>query len=417
MKVPLGADLGQPRRLDTGFFLKGARGPTFDGISVVVPQGPAVDAGVRLGAEMIRDREVFRHMARTTDGRRGLVLLLSPIAAPGDLEKNNDSVKTLLNREFTANYATFADNWQKVHKNSSSTLADFSPSGSTGTLKNIQTFSGGGWGGGSTLQSHLMIVWSGDPQKMEDYDHRRAGGDHGLPSTHQPSNPKAFIPAPTPKPATPSVAVSATALARVIGLTEGDREFFAMKLVEAVERIPFNRKETPAKIAKEIFSGPAFADMLAAGDIPDREDFKDRFLKGLNLVLKAHKVDEFKLVRRDYASGPNVAAVPGQEEREPPVVATTACLRCHDVRGPGKAEFSPIPALAFDPFDANNRDAWVKATDAKKRQPVLSRLLKRLEGDRDMPPEDSLEYEQFRTKKTEDFDAVVKWVKDELAKK
>ncbi|MCI0704291.1 MAG: hypothetical protein L0241_24800 [Planctomycetia bacterium] len=415
MKVAINIDLGQPRRLDTGFLTNNARGATFDGMSVFVPQGPAVDAGVRLGAELIRDREVFRYMARTADGRRGVVVLLSAIVAPGELDKTNDKVKAELNLEFSANYSTFVDYWRSVHKTSSSTLVDFNPSGSIGTLKNIQTFSPGGWGSGPTLQSHLMIVWSGDEQKVMEYDTRRTTGDHGIPSKHQPSNPKAFIPALAPVPRTPSVAVNAMAMARVIGLTEGDRTFFSEKLSEASGRIN-KPKETPAKIAKDLFSGPAFADALSVGDIPDREDFKDRFLKGLNLILKAHKTDEFQLVRREYASGPNVAPVPGKEEREPPIIATTACLRCHDVRGPGKVVFNPIPKLDFDPFDKNAREAWVKFTDAKKRQAVLTRLLKRLEVDRDMPPEDAIEFDQFRTKKSADFDATVKWIKDELEK-
>jgi hypothetical protein len=343
-----------------------------------------------------------------------LVVLLGAIVAPGPIEKTNEKAKAELNLEFSANYATFADNWQSVHKTSSSTLVDFNPSGSTGTLKNIQTFSPGGWGSGPTLQSHLMIVWSGDEQKVMDYDTRRTNGDHGIPSKHQPSNPKAFIPAPAPKPATPSVAVNAMMLARVIGLTEGDRTFFAEQLAEASKLIG-KPKETPAKIAKDLFNSPAFADALSVGDIPDREDFKDRFLKGLNLILKSHKADELQLVRRDYASGPNVA-VPGKEEREPPIVATTACLRCHDLRGPGKVVFNPIPKLEFDPFDKNAREAWVKVTEPKKRQAVLTRLLKRLEVDRDMPPEDAIEFDQFRTKKAADFEAVVKWIKDELEK-
>jgi hypothetical protein len=85
------------------------------------------------------------------------------------------------------------------------------------------------------------------------------------------------------------------------------------------------------------------------------------------------------------------------------------------VRGPGKAAFSPIPMLAFDPFDKTSRDAWTKANpDAKKRAAVLARLLKRLSEDRDMPPEDSAEYETFRAKNPADFDAVREWLDSEL---
>jgi hypothetical protein len=414
-KVAIGSDVGQPRRLDTGFLGKGMRAATFDGVSVFLPQGPAVDAGVRLGAELVRDREVFRYMARTTDGRRGLVVLMGAIAAPGPINENNERVRTQLNREFIANYSTFADNWQRVHKNSSSTLVDFNPSGSMGKLQSVVTQSSAGWGGGSTLQSSLQIVWGGSPDRVTEYDTRRADGEHGLPSKHQPSNPKAFVPASAPKPPVPSAAVSAQALARVIGLTEGDREFLATKLAEAAERVG-RPKVTIATLAKDVFGGPAFADVLEAGDLPDREDFKDRFVRGLNLALKAHKAEELKVDRRDYASGPNFAPVPGKEELEPPVVATTACLRCHDVRGAGKAAFSPIPALAFDPFDQTSRDAWLKATDARKRPAVLARLLKRLAEDKDMPPEDAIEYGQFREKNPAAFDAAKDWLEAELKK-
>ena len=62
-----------------------------------------------------------------------------------------------------------------------------------------------------------------------------------------------------------------------------------------------------------------------------------------------------KVTRASYASGPNVAPLPGREEKELPVVATTACIRCHDVRGVGKPAFNPIPMLAFDPFDKTSR--------------------------------------------------------------
>jgi len=176
-------------------------------------------------------------------------------------------------------------------------------------------------------------------------------------------------------------------------------------------------KVTAASLAKDVFGGPQFTEVLAAGDIPDREDFKDRFVQGLNEALKAQGAAPVELVRKDYASGPNVAHVSGQEENEAPVIATTACVRCHDVRGPGKAAFSPIPILAFDPFNKDNREAWMKATpDAKKRLPILTRMSKRLSEDRDMPPEDSAEYDAFRVKNPTDFYAVKEWLDAELKK-
>jgi hypothetical protein len=100
------------------------------------------------------------------------------------------------------------------------------------------------------------------------------------------------------------------------------------------------------------------------------------------------------------------------------VIATTACVRCHDLRVPGKTPaFSPIPVLAFDPFNKDNREAWVKATpDGSKRLAVLVRMAKRLNDDRDMPPEDSAEYEAFRVKDPSGFESVKEWLDAELKK-
>ena len=54
--------------------------------------------------------------------------------------------------------------------------------------------------------------------------------------------------------------------------------------------------------------------------------------------------------------------------------------------------------------------------DAKKRLPVLARIMKRLDGDKDMPPEDSAEYDTFRTKTPGAFDAMHEWLDAELKK-
>jgi len=415
--VKLGGDLGQPRRLDTGFVPSRVRGQpnavrpvTFDGIPVLLPQGPAVDAAVRIGGEMARDREVFRLMTKTADGRRGLIVLLGAIVAPGDLDKNNDAVRSALNREFAENYPRFAEKVLPIQKASSSTLADFNPSGSQGKLVRVTAATGGGWGSGPTLSPGLRIAWSGSTKQVTDYSTQRADGQHGMPSAHQPSNPKAFVPV-VASLGTPSAAVNATGLARLIGLTEADRTFFAEMLAEAVDKIS-KRKLTAPALAKEVFSGPQFAPALIAGEIPDREDFKDRFVRGVNEALKAQSAEPLALVRADYASGPNVAR---RADADAPVVPTTACLRCHDVRGTGKAGFSPIPMLAFDPFDKADREAWVKGTpDAKTRVPVLARMQKRLHDDKDMPPEDSAEYDTFRTKDAGGFDAVKEWLDAEL---
>ncbi len=408
--------IGQPTRLDTGFDrnIVKQRSAAVDGFSLLIPQGPAVDAGVRVGGDLIRDRDIYRAMARTPDGRRGLTVLLGAIAAPGPLDRNSQSVKQTLDQTFSDTYSNFAHKWLAVQKAGTDTLVDFNPSGSMGSLQQVTTGSAGGWGGGSTLQTDLRVVWSGTPKQTTDYDAKRADGEHGLPSTRQPSNPKAFVKPPVALPPKPSAAVSAVGLARLIGLTEGDRAFLASQLSDAAQRI--GKKTTPAAVAKDVFAGPQFSVVFTAGEIPDREDFKDRFVTGLNAVLKAKGAQEFVVARADYASGPNVAPVAGKEEAEPVVVATTACLRCHDVKGAGKVAFNPIPLLAFDPLDKTSRETWAKATPAKTRAVVLARMVKRLSEDRDMPPEDSAEYDQFRTKNPAALDAAKAWVEAELLK-
>jgi hypothetical protein len=208
--------------------------------------------------------------------------------------------------------------------------------------------------------------------------------------------------------------VSAQQLARVIGLTEGDRHFCAELLATAAKKIN-KPKVTAATIGREVFSGPEFTAVVVATQLPDREDFKDRFVAGLNLVLKDNGVAPLDVDRKTYASGPNVALVPGKEDVELPVTATTACVRCHDVQKPGvKPALAPIPLLAFDPYDKESREAWAKATDALKRKQVLARLQKRVSEDRDMPPEDSAEHDAFRVKNPADFDAMKEWIASEL---
>lgn len=415
-KLRLPESIGQPRRLDVGFDRTIVAQPAMvaDGVRILVPQGPAVDAAVRMGADLARDREVYRQMLRSFDGRRTFALLLTLIATPGNLKQNSDFAKAQINREFSSNFAVFAERAHAIRKAGPDVLHDFGPAGSQGTLQSVSG-GGGGWGGGSTLSGELQIVWGGSPNQLTELDAKRAQGEQPLPSNRQPSNPKAFVPPDAKLPLTPAAAVNAVSLARLIGLTEADREFLAGKLREAAEQN--TRKTTPAALAKEVFAHPQFAELIAAGEVPDREDFKDRFVTALNATLKARGVKELPIARTQYASGPNVAPVPGQEAREPAVVATTACLRCHDVRAAGaKPAFSPIPVLAFDPFDKSGREAWVKVTPAKDRAAVLARLAKRVFDDRDMPPEDSAEYAQVRAKDPELFATTKTWLEAELQK-
>jgi hypothetical protein len=211
--------------------------------------------------------------------------------------------------------------------------------------------------------------------------------------------------------------VSASALARVIGLTEGDRAYMSRLLADTSRRINKPNKVTDETLAREVFAGPSFADNWKTGDIPDREEFKDRFVAGLTAVAKSYKlVEGLRVNRSEYASGPNCMTVPGKEDREPEIVPTTACLRCHDVRGIGKPAFNPIPMLAFDPFDKQSREAWVRNADPKQKQPILERMLKRLVTDKDMPPEDSFEHDLFRGKDPASFHAVKDFLETELMK-
>src|SRR5205823_3275129 len=147
-----------------------------------------------------------RAMVRTADGRKALVVLLGAIAASGPLEPASQNVKVPLDQAFATNYATFAEKWLALHKAGSSTLGDFNPSGSVGSLQTVQTGSPGGWGSGSTLQSKLRVIWRGEPKQVVEYDAKRSEGEHGLPSARQPSNPKAFVRPGVALPGKPSAA-------------------------------------------------------------------------------------------------------------------------------------------------------------------------------------------------------------------
>jgi hypothetical protein len=345
-------------------------------------------------------------MARSADGRKGLAILLAAIASSQPVEQSNQQVKQALDLAYNVTYGTFADDFVNLNKSMSSMLTDFSPSGSVGSLKSTITRQPTGWGGGSTQQVNTELVFSGDPKTITEYDTKRSKGEHGMPSNRMPSNPRSFIRTPTPVPA--------MSLARLIGITEGDRQFMSKAITDLVQSIN-KPKVTATTLARDLFGGPVFTDVLKAGHIPDREEFKDRFVDGLIALAKTHKVEAPNFLRGDYASGPNCAH--SKDDKEPVLVPTTACLHCHDIRGAAKqSAFNPIPMLAFDPFDKQARDNWVKSNDAKNRAAVLSRMLKRLVTDRDMPPEDSAEYERFRQKDPAAFDAVKEWLESELKK-
>jgi hypothetical protein len=249
------------------------------------------------------------------------------------------------------------------------------------------------------------------------YDAARAAGQPAIPSLFQPSNPKAFLPIPGAVTQKPSGMFNAPLLASTIGLTESDRKFMADALTEAAKSLTKD-KVTAAALAKEIFEGAEFADVLSGGPLPDRDDFKDRFVAGLNSVLTT----KYKLAwgfapdRKEYASAPR-RDPKLVDEVEAAIVPTSACLRCHDVRPNGKAKlFEPIPPLHFDPFDKQARADWVRTADPKRKLEVLAGLSNRLYTDADMPPSDAPEHGVFRVKQAAAFADLKRFLDGELAK-
>jgi hypothetical protein len=205
------------------------------------------------------------------------------------------------------------------------------------------------------------------------------------------------------------------ALARALGLSEDDRTFLATTLDEALKRLD-DSALTPAALAKMVFTGPSFADVLKTGVLPERDDFKDRFAAGVVEVLRARKKgDEFWHTRTGYTSTPKFDPL-ATPEAEVAVLPSHACLACHDIRGIGKPAFNPIPQLAFDPFDIAAREAWLKTADRKRKIEVLTRFVKRLATDKDMPPADSVEAELYRVKDPAALNAAKEWLEAELKK-
>src|SRR5579871_2665779 len=130
--------------------------------------------------------------------------------------------------------------------------------------------------------------------------------------------------------------VNTRLLIETIGLTVGDCRFMNEALEEAAGGLI--EKVATKTLAKAVFEGPEFADVLAGGPLPDRDEFKDRFVAGLDRILKTkYMIQEgFNPDRREYTTSPRYDPN-AVEEIEAVVVPTTACLRCHDVRPAGKA--------------------------------------------------------------------------------
>jgi hypothetical protein len=382
--------------------------------ALIGSQAPQFDDEVRLGVDLLRDRELFRLMTRTAEGRKAAVLLLAAIVVP----VLDNTLAPAVDRAFGTSAVRFGQALAAFNdtQGSSGLLIDYSPSGSMGSLRNVVTRGAGTWGeGGSSGGINLMVTWGGSPESVTKYDARRAEGNHGLPSNRQPSNPRAFAKRPFKFPNRPSSAVNPGVLANAIGLTQGDVTFLTSALFDAVARIG-KPKVTQAGLARDVFGGSVFAPVLTGGELPDREEFKDLFVAALDEALKSvhgHAAG-FNTDRKDYASGPKVP--PGAAGREVAMVPTTACLRCHEILKPGKPHLDPIPPLAFDPFDKAAREAWVKATDPRRRRAELTKLMARLFEDKDMPPEDAAEYGLFRVKDAAGFEAVRAFLEAELAK-
>ena len=73
---------------------------------------------------------------------------------------------------------------------------------------------------------------------------------------------------------------------------------------------------TRSGVANLIFTGPAFADLMTTGELPDRDDFKDRFVAGASALLKVRGRDDFLAPDRDaYTSTPKFDQKPGRKSK------------------------------------------------------------------------------------------------------
>ena len=442
-----------------------------DGMALALPEAPEVDPSVRLGAALATRRASFRLLARTPEGRKALLALLTILTEKAPLEVANRAANHRVDDLFPASLKTFgrfATEWVDLQKGAkSSMLADIDPTvlliasgarlyydskgravpgavgpsgkvsfpdaGAAGTVTVPGVVNGNGstWSAPpprfvpgvvatplpmSVAEPREITLFRGTLYELARYETQRATGSPGLISRVQPSNPRAFITPLVTPPARLSDAVNPLMLAHAIGLTDGDRRFIAKALEASVKKVG-KPGVTPTTLAKEVFEGPQFAELLSGGPLPEREEFKDRFVEGLDEVLKKrhHLRIGFEVDRREYASGPKYdpAAV---EEREVAVVPTTACLRCHEVGAVAKGvRFDLIPPLAFDPFDTQGRAAWLRANNAKQKKHMLARMLQRLATDADMPPEDAPEH-SFREKDAAAFNEAKQFLQTELDK-
>jgi hypothetical protein len=440
---------------------RGARA-RIDGMALGLPEGHMVDAVVRAGANLALKRDTFRLMTRYPLGRRAFEAMLVAVVQPGPLDPNDRASKAALEEwGRVPSYLRFAADWVALGKTTNTgVLIDYAPPAvreiiaGVGSAGVVSAGVGGGGGGGGAGWAHSAPKPVGTPPPggfrtsadatafertlneailsntiaatfraetlaaIVTYDLARADGKHGTPSSAQPSNPKAFVPPEAKAPQKPIDLVNPFMLASTLGLSVGDRKYMAAALTDAVRRIG-RQKVTTATLAKEVFAGPEFADVMAGGPLPDRDEFKDRFVAGLNAVLTTRYdlTDGFTPDRGEYASGPRFDPK-ALAEIKAAVVPTSACLRCHDVRSGAKTRlFEPIPALHFDPLDKQARADWAKTADPKRKQEVLVRLQQRLFADADMPPADAPEYKLFRTEQAALFDDLKRFLDAEIDKR
>jgi hypothetical protein len=358
-----------------------------------------------------RNREAFRIFVRYPGAPKMLVRLLAELVSDDPLTKTDRELQGPIDTAFKE--TTFSQRWLEYQRTTvSSILRDFSPVGPPPSKRDKP--------------------WGDNTEQVKKHDKVRATGNFVLPSAVQPSSPRAFLKFVGALQGRPSAIVNVTRLAETIGVTEGDRAFLQRILTDASNR----SRASETTLATAVFEGPSFADVVREGFMPERDEFKDRFLAGLKEVLdkqyglksEGPGVDgvliglkdvlgEMRLSqnRTGYASTPEFT--PGVEEPEPVLVPTTACLRCHDIRPSGQGRGTdPLPPLAFDPFDKKGREAWLRTAALAEKQRVLGRMLRRLGEEKDMPPEDAPEFEQFRVKEAAAFEAVRLFLEAEFKK-
>ncbi|MFO0799068.1 MAG: hypothetical protein U0804_16495 [Gemmataceae bacterium] len=412
-----------------------------DGMALAIPEAAAVDAAVRAGGSLRSDRDTFRLLAKSPDGRKGLVLLLAAVAAPGPLDPPDAKVRAALDAALAPSFKEFAAELVELRKGvRPNALLDIPPSAllsASGVRPSAALTAGSGWAAPASIPAPAPAPVSQSPGALSAlvqaareqkatatfvnslvqlgrYDAARSVGAHGMTSRILPSHPRAFVTPVVTRPGRASDVVSPGLLARTVGLSDGDRRFLARSLADAASRAG-RPKVTAAVLAQGVFEGPHFASVLAGGPLPDRDEFKERFAAGLHeLLTRGYGVaDGFAPARKTYTAGPRY-----EPSDEPPaaIVPTSACLRCHEVGAGRPARFDPIPPLAFDPFDAAGREAWLRTADATRKRAVLTRLVGRLVTDADMPPEDAPEHDRFRRHDAAGFDAAVRLLVAELAR-